>query len=106
MAHGIDSQFLHIVIIIIILLAAMTYNQVQIEYLTVILEYIDFSNQLEYSKRYLMIESYYRYALTSAHYSLPPLMKQNILEAVTKNNLQSSGLLFIVQAFIIPYQKK
>ena len=28
------------------------------------------------------------------------------LHEVTKNNLRSSGLLFIVQTFIIPYQKK
>ena len=61
----------------------------------------DHAHQLKYSKQYSKLLCFYFSSLsTSAHEAI-------LLEVVTKNNLQSSahGLLFIVQAFIISYQK-
>ena len=47
----------------------------------------DHARQLEYSKQYSMIENYYRFVFTIAHYPFP-LTKGNLLKVVTKNNLR------------------
>ena len=58
----------------------------------------DYARQLEYSKQYLLqVRCYFSSLSTSTH-------EANLLEVVTKNNLQSSahGLLFILHTLSDP----
>ena len=45
------------------------------------------THQLEYSKQYSMIESYYRFVFSSAHYPLPCTHEANLLKVLTKNTM-------------------